>query len=487
MKSFSKRAKYKKTNFDFFFFSLQMSTDTPHTKLPHFFLFKDLHASQEEAKKILQDPQNNELYSKKTVQSLAKHYLTLFEILEFVHEYTPDFFVINKINDAKKEIICFASKEFSKTFELKENPEGKNLLALMTKKEEQIFTTFIETEIQKGKKQYRTSKKDYFEISVKSDNLELPVQGKHHTHPKIFEIHIRLIGEIKKEKGTVLFDGYSIIVGRDTTDAAIQKQIAESFTNIPNILHHEFYYEAFRRKVLTHKEKNILLKNIYVITGFSDISNSAELRLQAHETDKKKRNHETIQTLNKKIEKLNHSLHDIWEKEKHQIEAIHPGVFLLEETDGLDYTICFPNEEGQKLTKQQFLSIREKELNIMISLIQKSKQFELSLKHLIIAHSKKVDFYFEEKFENCFKVATQSVDLFIKKKRLEKAKEKGTTKRITQEESITIAVDNDTDFSFYKKLLSQYQKEQRISDLYIGDVEELPGVSPIRFLRGKIT
>ncbi|MBT4936666.1 hypothetical protein HON22_02000 [Candidatus Peregrinibacteria bacterium] len=122
----------------------------------------------------------------------------------------------------------------------------------------------------------------------------------------------------------------------------------------------------------------------------------------------------------------------------------------------------------------------------MIRITQISKNLELPLKHLVIAHNKKVDFYFEEKFENRFKIATHSVDLFIKKSRLEKAKEKGLNTRITEEGAITVAVDNSEDCCFYKKLFSQLESEKLLSDILVAEVEELPGLAPMKFIRGRV-
>lgn len=455
--------------------------------LPHFFLFKDLYYSHLEAKKFLDADENDEVFqSPEKIKNLSRHYLILFEVLEFLHEYTPDFFVINKINDTNEEIVCFANEEFAKTFGLNRSPEGKDIFKVMTKNEEKVFTQFIEEEIQKSKMKLELSENDSLKISVKSNHIELPVLQSAKRQKRIYEIHVRLTGLIKKSESGIFFEGYSIVLGRDTTESAVQKQMAESFTNIPTIMHNEFYKEAFRRKVLGHNPSTVNLKNVYVLTGFSDISNSAHLRLEAQKEDKENGNHEKTKELNNKIESINHALHALWKEEKKRIEKVHSAIYLLEETDGLDYTLCFPHYADKKLLKKDFLCLREEELRIMIRVIRLSDSLDLPLKNLIIAHNKKVDFYFEEKFENRFKIATHSVDLFIKKSRLEKAKQKGSDSRITQEGAITVAIDNDEDLDFYKKLFSQLESENLLLDAFVAEVEELPGLVPMKFIRAKV-
>jgi hypothetical protein len=458
-----------------------------YLQLPHFFLFKDLYYSHLEAKKFLNASPEDEMFSSpEKIKNLSRHYLVLFEVLEFLHEYTPDFFVINKINDIQEEIVCFANEEFSQTFGLKKSPEGKDIFKVMTKNEELVFTKFVELEIQKAKDKLKKSGENHLEISVKSNNIELPIFQSRRRKKRIYEIHVRLTGVVKEMGEKSVFEGYSIVLGRDTTEAAVQKQIADSFTNIPSVMYKDFYSEAFRRKVLGHNPGTVTLKNVYVLTGFSDISNSANLRLEAQKEDKINKNHEKIKELNKKIESINHELHSLWKEEKKRIEKIHNAIYLLEETDGLDYTLCFPHYSDKKLIKKDFLQLREEELRIMIRITQISKNLELPLKHLVIAHNKKVDFYFEEKFENRFKIATHSVDLFIKKSRLEKAKEKGLNTRITEEGAITVAVDNSEDCCFYKKLFSQLESEKLLSDILVAEVEELPGLAPMKFIRGRV-
>ena len=459
-------------------------------QLPSFFLFKDLYASHLEAKKIIKASSDDSIFSSpEKIKKISQHYLMLFEVLEFLHEYTPDFFIINKIKktqDIHEEIVCFANEEFSKTFELKQNPEGKDILKLITKNEEEIFDKFIEEELEKFQVQLKNSNKQSIDISVKSDDIELPVFQKEHNKNRIYEIHIRLTGVLKNKKNDFSFKGYSIVLGRDITSSAVQKHIAQSFTNIPFVMRNSFYKEAFRRKVLQYPNKNIELKNVYVLTGFSDISNSAKLRLDAKKDESLNHNHQKLHDLNKRIESINHSLHDLWEIEKENIDAIYPAVYLLEETDGLDYTLCFPELSDQSLNKKTFELLRKEELNIMIRIIQTTSHLALPLKHLIITHNKKVDFYFEEKFENRFKIATHSVDLFIKKKRLEKAKEQLSHKRITKEGCITIAIDNEEDYEFYHSLVKRLLQNKKISCMEEGNIENISDLPPMRFIRATI-
>jgi len=52
-----------------------------------------------------------------TTESVLKKFTFEDRGLEFLHAYTPDFFVINKVLDTEKEIVCFANDEFVKTFD----------------------------------------------------------------------------------------------------------------------------------------------------------------------------------------------------------------------------------------------------------------------------------------------------------------------------------------------------------------------------------
>lgn len=463
-----------------------MKPETNFLRLPHFFLFQDLFYSHLEAKKILKDIADGQAsFPQERVTSLAKHYLLLFEVLEFLHEYTPDFFVINKIQDTEGEIICFANEEFAKTFGLKSNPEGHDIFALMSKNEQQNFRAFVDEEVKKAKEKLQASSAGNIDVAVKSDSIELPIAHFSKTQ-RLFEIHVRLVGIATKTDGNAVFEGYSIVLGRDTTETSVQKQIAESFTNIPEILHHKFEHEAFRRRVLRETPHPITLKNTYILTGFSDISQSTEWRYEAMMSDEKHQSHEEIREVNRKTEEINAFLHSIWKEAKKRIEELHQAVFLLEETDGLDYSICFPAMTDKVCDHQLFLSLRREELGIITDIAKKCIQHDFPLKHLIVAHDKKVDFYFEEKFENRFKVETHSVDVFIKKKRVEKAFELDSEKRIIQEGCVTVVVDTDEDFSFYRDLCQEFQNKGVFSQVEIGNVEEFPGLKAMRFLRASM-
>jgi hypothetical protein len=355
----------------------------------------------------------------------------------------------------------------------------------MSKKEQQSFRFFVESEMEKAKKILQTSSKENIEISVKSDSIELPITHAEKSQ-RLFEIHVRLVGVATKADGDVVFEGYSLVLGRDTTASSVQKQIAESFTNIPEILHQKFEHEAFRRRVLGEAPHPITLKNTYILTGFSDISQSTEWRYGAMIADEKNKNHEKIVEVNRKTEEINAFLHSLWKEAKKHLEEFHQSVFLLEETDGLDYSICFPEMNDKVCDYELFLQLRREEFGIVTNIAQKCIQQGFSLKHIIVAHDKKVDFYFEEKFENRFKIATHSVDVFIKKKRLEKACESDSDKRIVQEGCVTVVVDTDDDFTFYQDLFQEFSQNSMFSQVEIGNVELFPGLQAMRFLRGTV-
>ena len=463
-----------------------MKPSTENLKLPHFFLFKDLYYSHLEAKKILKDiEEGQESFDASRVEAMSKHYLVLFEVLEFLHEYTPDFFVINKINDTASEIVCFANEEFSKAFGLKTDPEGKDIFNLLAPREERALREFIDSEIEGAKWKMHESGQKSMDVSIKSDSVELPIIHSGRYPTRLFEVHVRLTGAVRDLDGDTVFEGYSIILARDVTETVTQKQVAESFTNIPEIIEQKFYSEAYKRRVLNEHPRTLTLKNTHVLTGFSDISNSAQLRLEATTLDHDQESHENVKELNKKIEQINHFLHDIWAEAKVRIQEIHPAVFLLEETDGLDYTVCFVDKNSQ-VEPEVFERLREEEILILAESARACAVADYPLKHIAVAHDKKVDFYFEEKFENRFKVETHSVDLFIKKKRLEKAHEKGTEKRITEEKMVTVAVDNNADFEFYIKLFESFKKRGIIEHVEQGEVEELSGLEQVHFIRGKV-
>ena len=454
-------------------------------RLPHFFLFKDLFYSHLESKKILREIQEGkESFAAHQVEDLAKHYLVLFEVLEFLHEYTPDFFVITKIHDKASDIVCFANQEFSKTFDLKDNPEGKEILKVLHKEEEEYFKKFIEEEIQKSKDELKNKTEDSFEVSVKSDSVELPVLRAN--TQSLYEVHVRLVGVITKHNSELLFEGYSIILGRDVTNSAVQKQLADSFTNIPESLHEKFYKEAFSRKILRKHNKPITLKNVMVLTGNSDICNSSNLRLEAQKEDDHNKTCEQIANLNKNIEEVNLYLHKIWEKGKERILNISPAVFLFEETDGIDYVICLEDKQKGDI-KQLMRDIQQEELRTLAEIAQSCAKKDFALKHLIVAYDKKVDFYFEERFENRFKIETHSVDLFIKKRRLEKACDRADGTRILEESCVTVAVDTEEDFEFYKSLFEILEEEGIFEYFEEGEVEMLQGLKPSLFLRGKVS
>ena len=454
---------------------------TSKLKLPHFFLFNDLQYSFLEAKKILKNESNP---TPAEIKQLAKHYLILFEILEFLHEYTPDFFVINKINNTQNEIVCFANQDFSKTFHLKKTPEGKDILNFFPLNPKKQLQLFIESEIKKAGNKLKKQDLPLVSINSSSQNFEFPIKSHDNRYLRLFEVHIKLVGETTIQNKSIDFNGYSILIGRDTTKDATIKKLASAFTNIPKNFYKHFFHEAYRRKIMQKPSKSITMKNVYVLTGSSDITSSSELRLEAIKRDKEDHSYKNSASLNKLIDKINSFLHSEWADLKGDLEIIHPGIYLFEETDGVDYTICF--SEGKDLgiiTKEKFLMLKEVELEIMIKITKACMKKGFPVKQLIISYDKQVDFYFEERFENKFKIETKYVDLYIKKKRLEKGHDIHTGERIFSEHAVTITTDNIDDLSFYKSLISKYKKKKIITNVETGEVEKLPGLLKTYYIK----
>lgn len=442
-------------------------------KLPHLFLFKDLSYSFLESKKILSDLDTKKSISNDRIEKLAKHYLIVYEVLDFLHEYTPDFILITKIYDREEELICFANAEFSEKLGLKHIPEGSNILDVLPETQKTAFQDFIHTSLEKIKKENPINT----EILTNSPRHEIVV-GK--DNKKLYELSLRISGIVKEKYADKYFEGYSILLGRDVTTNAIKAQMAESFTNIPLQLNKTFEKEAFSRRVLKREAEQIQINNVKSISGYSDISGSSSMKLEAEEKDKISKSHKNIQAYNKKINEINQFLSRKWQAARKKFDA--KLAFLFEETDGIDYNILILNQDSSSQMKK----IRKIEFEIMADICIEAAKRKYPLKHLIVVHNQGENFYYEEELEHRFKVSSESAGIFVKKKRMERAKEEKSGVRVLKDGYLTVITETKEEINEYEKLFSTLLKNDKINKIHSGKTEKLPGLKTTYFIQAKL-
>jgi hypothetical protein len=437
--------------------------------LPHFVLFKDLTYSLEESEKILYEiKQGKQDFNKKDFQKIVEHYKILFEILLFLHEKTPDLLLITRVNDLLEERICFSNQEFSKVLGLSKNPEGKNLYDFFSVNDVKVLKNFLNKEIKKIKEKDVLNKV----ISKISPEIKIHIKDKQKDCLKIYNFHLQLTGSLSFQGDKKFFMGYTALIGREVTNEEINNSIVQDFTNIPTVLLKEFKDEIYSRKFLNKEDTKIKLNNYYILTGLSDITGSTKLRSDAILKDKKEKGVKNLIAYQNYLQQINNFLKKNWLEEKEFLERLGVQIFNLEESDGIFYQFLVPDNFSLE-------SLRKKELEILIKIQKLSKENNYPLKHLIIAHKNKEDFYFEENFKKNFVPELSSIEVFIKKNRLEKAVDKKTQERIMQNNSLTVVVDNQEDLENYKKMFSLFFKNNFLE----GEVENIIGLKPMIYLR----
>ncbi|TGD59523.1 GAF domain-containing protein [Flavobacterium humi] len=196
----------------------------------------------------------------------------------------------------------------------------------------------------------------------------------------------------------------------------------------------------------------------------------------------------TLTTINKKMSLLLDS------KQK-EAQAIFPHYFERFNTDGVEHNLYIGNSiapqanfdlnylYNMRLWQLQVLAEMEREHYALKS----SLPYQLEVTSLILVFSSPITIRFRMDEKRFDVDGSYNARYEVVKKRIDKALEKGSAKRITEKGKITIVYSHNHEKSEYKKYIEylQFQKVLEPTVEYL-DVEDLQGVSGLKAIRVKV-
>lgn len=180
-----------------------------------------------------------------------------------------------------------------------------------------------------------------------------------------------------------------------------------------------------------------------------------------------------------------------WQERMQNIIAHHCD---FEITDGIDHMLYVGATIDPKFTHFHLKSLRYEQLRAicdcarMILKLQAESEKMLGLAHLILVQNSTIDIYHNETTEKLFDVrGSRDIRYEIVKKRIDKAVDKETKTRITQSGMLTVVFSTDEEWQEYRQYLNYLMREGWIeSDITLGFIEPLQGVSGLRFAQVKV-
>lgn len=196
----------------------------------------------------------------------------------------------------------------------------------------------------------------------------------------------------------------------------------------------------------------------------------------------------------KTIEKINTLLRETWERWQVRMQKITSHYCDIEFTDGIDHMIYAGASIDPKFTLFHLHSLRYEQLRAVCDCartafrIQQEYGTKLQVTHLVLVQDSTVDIFHDEQTDKLFDVrGTRDTRYEIVKKRIDKAVDAQTQTRITQPGMLTIVYSTDAEWNEYQEYLRYLIREGWVdSEIECGMVEQLQGVSGLRFARVRV-
>jgi hypothetical protein len=194
------------------------------------------------------------------------------------------------------------------------------------------------------------------------------------------------------------------------------------------------------------------------------------------------------------IAQINSILRDTWESWQHRMQQITPHYCDIETTDGIDHMLYTGQSIDPQFGKFQLRSLRYEQLRAVCDCARVALQFQaetqskMQLTHLILVQDSTVDIFHDETAEKLFDVrGTRDTRYEIVKKRIDKAIDEQTQKRITQPGMVTLVYSTAEELEEYQQYLHYLKRESWIDSEYdYGIVEPLQGVTGLKFVRVRV-
>ncbi|CAA0175774.1 conserved hypothetical protein [Tenacibaculum maritimum] len=188
---------------------------------------------------------------------------------------------------------------------------------------------------------------------------------------------------------------------------------------------------------------------------------------------------------------LNNRLTQFIDGKQEEAQAMFPHYFERYKTDGVEYNMYI----GQSLTKEKkfdllyLYNLRLWQLQIMCEMenvantARNSMEHDLRVASLILVHSSSLTIRFRMDEKQFDVDGAYNIRYEIIKKRVDKARIKGTNERLTAPGKIAIVYTQDKDANEYLKYIYYLQSKNQLGDIEKLDLEDLQGVSGLKALR----
>lgn len=194
------------------------------------------------------------------------------------------------------------------------------------------------------------------------------------------------------------------------------------------------------------------------------------------------------------IHQINRHLRQTWDRWQHQMQKVSPHYCDVEATDGIDHMIYAGQSIDPDFTQFHLRSLRYEQLRAMCDCARAAFQFSerthhpLRLTHLVLVQDAPVDIFHNEHSEGLFEVrGTHDTRYEIVKKRIDKAVDTESGRRITQPGMLTIVYSTNEEWAEYQQYLRYLQREGWVNNaIDRGTIEPLQGVTGLKFARVQI-
>ncbi|MEM6840047.1 MAG: GAF domain-containing protein [Cyanobacteria bacterium P01_C01_bin.120] len=194
------------------------------------------------------------------------------------------------------------------------------------------------------------------------------------------------------------------------------------------------------------------------------------------------------------MQTINLSLRHTWHRWQQAMQQISPHYCDIESTDGIDHMIYAGQAIDPQFSSFHRRSLRYEQLRAVCDCarigfkLKADHATEMDITHLVLVQDCTVDITHDETTERLFEVrGTRDTRYEIVKKRIDKALEINTQKRITQPGCLTLVYSTDEEWKEYQEYLRYLQREGWVgTDIELGAVEQLQGVTGLKFARVRV-
>jgi plasmid maintenance system killer protein len=191
------------------------------------------------------------------------------------------------------------------------------------------------------------------------------------------------------------------------------------------------------------------------------------------------------------LHQINQSLVKTWECWQQRMQQVIPHYCDLECSDGIDHMIYIGRSIYSSFTPFHLHSLRYEQLRAVCDCARTAfgllacHDTTMEVAHLVLVQDVAIDIFHDENTEKLFDVrGTRDIRYEIVKKRIDKAVDRTTQRRITQPGMLTVVYSTDEEWLEYQQYLRYLAREGWV-DLRIesGTVEPLQGVTGLKFAR----